>query len=141
MRCEIDSIGEKVRSLPELCGASACDARCMPGNRVGNRDLRQLIDRTVAGVFDVDVAQLGQPTRGRAQVALARQAAMYIAHVGCSLTLTEVGELFDRDRTTVAHACSIIEQRRDNPEFDQALELIELVIKVLSVSVGPVAAS
>ena len=74
-------------------------------------------------------------------MALARQAGMYIAHVGCSLRLTEVGELFDRDRTTVAHACSIIEQRRDNPEFDQALELTESVIKVLSVAAGPVAAS
>ncbi len=141
MRCEIDSTGGTFKSLPDVFVGSDCDVRHRSGNTVRNRDLRQLIERTVAGVFDVDVAQLGQPTRGRAQVALARQAAMYIAHVGCSLTLTEVGELFDRDRTTVAHACSIIEQRRDNPEFDQALELIELVIKVLSVAAGPVAAS
>jgi chromosomal replication initiation ATPase DnaA len=34
------------------------------------------------------------------------------------VSLTEVGHLFDRDRTTVAHACSLVEDRRDDPDFD-----------------------
>ncbi len=94
--------------------------------------LRQVIEDTVAGVFDVDAELLRQPTRGRANVALARQVAMYIAHVGCSLSLTEVGELFERDRTTVAHACGVVEQRRDDRRFDDAINLLDLVIHVIN---------
>ena len=94
--------------------------------------LREIIEDTVAGVFDVDAELLRQPNRGRANVALARQVAMYIAHVGCGLSLTEVGELFERDRTTVAHACAVVEQRRDDRRFDDAINLLDLVIHVIN---------
>lgn len=94
--------------------------------------LRTIIEDTVAGVFDVDAELLRLPTRGRANVALARQVAMYIAHVGCGLNLTEVGELFERDRTTVAHACGVVEQRRDDQRFDAAINLLDLVIHVIN---------
>lgn len=93
--------------------------------------LRQIIEGTVAGVFDVDAGLLCQPTRGRANIALARQVAMYIAHVGCGLSLTEVGAVFERDRTTVAHACGVVEQRRDDDDFDAAIHLLDLVIRVI----------
>lgn len=102
-------------------------------------ELRSLIEAIVAGVFDVDSERLRQPTRGRANVALARQVAMYIAHVGYGLSLTEVGELFRRDRTTVAHACSVVEQRRDDARFDAAIQLLDLVIRVLNVTRHPAA--
>ena len=55
---------------------------------------------------------------------------MYLAHVGCGLTLTEVGRLFARDRTTVAHACGLVEDRREEPPFDRALELLEGVMRL-----------
>ena len=57
---------------------------------------------------------------------------MYLAHVGCGLSLTEVGRLFARDRTTVAHACGLIEDRREEPGFDRALELLEGVVRLLT---------
>lgn len=97
-------------------------------------ELHTLLDLMVAGVFDVESDLLRLPTRGRARVALARQVAMYLAHVGCGLSLTEAGELFGRDRTTVAHACSVVEKRRDDPSFDGAIDLLEGVVRVL---VGP----
>jgi chromosomal replication initiation ATPase DnaA len=59
---------------------------------------------------------------------------MYLAHIACGLSLTEVGELFERDRTTVAHACEVIEQRRDDANFDAALELLEGIVRIL---IGP----
>ena len=90
-----------------------------------------MIEHVVTCVFGVPTNDLQKANRGRANVALARQAAMYLAHVGCSLTLTEVGYLFERDRTTVAHACALIEDRRDNPDFDRALELLERAVKAL----------
>ncbi len=99
---------------------------------------RGLIEEIVASVFDVDPEQLRRPTRGLARIALARQVAMYIAHIGFSFTLTEVGELFDRDRTTVAHACKQIEQRREDVDFDALLVLLEQIVRVVTVpSSGP----
>jgi chromosomal replication initiation ATPase DnaA len=97
-------------------------------------ELHAVLDLMVAGVFDVESDLLRLPTRGRARVALARQVAMYLAHIACGLSLTEVGELFERDRTTVAHACAVIEQRRDDANFDAALELLEGIVRIL---IGP----
>ncbi len=93
--------------------------------------VRTLIEDIVADVFRIEPAELRAATRGRARIALARQVAMYIAHVGYGLTLTEVGQLFERDRTTVAHACGIVEQRRDIREFDRAVALLEQVVRAL----------
>ena len=56
---------------------------------------------------------------------------MYLAHVACGLSLTEAGALFGRDRTTVSHACQVVEERREDPEFDRALQLLENVTRVL----------
>lgn len=63
-----------------------------------------------------------------ASVALARQIAMYLAHVAFGLSLSEVGRLFARDRTTVAHGCSVVEALRDDPELDRALTVVERAI-------------
>jgi chromosomal replication initiation ATPase DnaA len=90
-----------------------------------------VIEATVAQVFGVTHADLSIKSRGKAHIALARQAAMYLAHVTCGLTLTEVGLLFGRDRTTVAHACAVIEDRRDDPIFDRALDLLEWALPSL----------
>ena len=53
---------------------------------------------------------------------------MYLAHVAYGLTLTQVGILFGRDRTTVAYACRIIEDRRDDCVFDIFLDHLEIAI-------------
>lgn len=77
-------------------------------------------------------ADLWSGTRGRPRAAFARQVAMYLAHVACGLTLTQVGQVFARDRTTVAHACSLVEDLRDDPMLDRSLELLEGVVRNLS---------
>lgn len=94
---------------------------------------REAIEQAVIQVFGVAHADLYRETRGRAKVALARQVAMYLAHVACGLSLTETGRLFGRDRTTVAHACGVIEDRRDDPIFDRALDLLEWAVPALTV--------
>ncbi|MCB1547710.1 MAG: chromosomal replication initiator DnaA [Hyphomicrobiaceae bacterium] len=91
--------------------------------------LLPIIENAVSRVFAVKVDDLQAPTRGRADVAFARQVAMYLAHVGGGLTLTEVGRLFRRDRTTVAHACMIVEDRRDDAGLDASLEFLECVVR------------
>ncbi|MGV1013466.1 MAG: helix-turn-helix domain-containing protein [Methyloceanibacter sp.] len=90
--------------------------------------VRQAIDLSVAAVFGVDLHDLRSTKRGSPQVAFARQVAMYLAHVVARLSLTDVGILFTRDRTTVAHACCVIEDQRDDPEFDSRLEHLEHAI-------------
>lgn len=92
---------------------------------------RVVIEQTVAQVFGVEGGDLRRATRGRAKVARARQVAMYLAHVVCGLSLTEVGRVFARDRTTVSHACSVIEDGRDDPNFDRVLDLLESVLNAL----------
>lgn len=89
---------------------------------------RVVIEQSVAQVFGVAGGDLRQATRGRAKVARARQVAMYLAHVGCGLSLTDVGRLFCRDRTTVSHACSVIEDGRDDATFDRVMELLEIAV-------------
>lgn len=86
----------------------------------------------VAQVFALPPADLMRATRGRAGVALARQIAMYLAHVVEGQTLTDIGVRFRRDRTTVAHACRQVEARRDDPSFDRIVELLEWVLPVIA---------
>ncbi len=92
---------------------------------------QEVLLRLVAGVFEVDAALLFLPTRGSAAIARARQVAMYVAHVGFGLSLTEVGHMFQRDRTTVAHACQVVEEARDDRDFDRAISLLEQAVSLI----------
>lgn len=67
--------------------------------------------------------------RGRDEIAHARQLAMYILHVLLEVSMTRTGQLFGRDRTTVAHACARVEDRRDDGDFDRFLEDLEAEVK------------
>lgn len=96
--------------------------------------VRQLIDHAMLRSFAIRSRDLWSETRGRPSAAFARQVAMYLAHVSFGLTLTEVGQVFARDRTTVAYACGLIEDRRDDPVFDRSLDLLEGVLRFLAPS-------
>ncbi|MEO8651382.1 MAG: helix-turn-helix domain-containing protein [Hyphomicrobiaceae bacterium] len=86
----------------------------------------------VSMVYSIERGILDHPTRGRSRVAFARQVAMYLAHIAFGLTLTTVGRAFGRDRTTVSHACALVEDARDDPEIDRTLELLEAIVKRLA---------
>jgi chromosomal replication initiation ATPase DnaA len=88
-----------------------------------------VVEATVSRVFDIPEGGLALASRGPADVAFARQVAMYLAHVAGGLTLTDVGRCFGRDRTTVGYACLTIEERRDDPRLDRALDVIEAILK------------
>jgi chromosomal replication initiation ATPase DnaA len=96
------------------------------------RVVREMLEQAVARVFKVASAELWSDTRGPRRAAFARQVAMYLAHVAWGLTLTEVGRVFARDRTTVAHACGLVEDLRDDPVLDRSLELLEAVLRNLA---------
>ena len=60
-----------------------------------------------------------------ASVAFARQLAMYLCHIVGDMSLRDIATEFDRDRTTVSHACHAIEDRRDCPIFDRQIDHLE----------------
>jgi chromosomal replication initiation ATPase DnaA len=91
--------------------------------------LKEIVETTVAKVFGVDISHLRAESRGQAQVALARQVAMYLLHCAFSISLTDIGHIFCRDRTTVSHACKIIEDRRDEATFDYILNNLENIVR------------
>lgn len=117
---------------------AAPPASCFNSQSPGRAEqMRRAIEMAVAQVFGVDSVALEQHSRGVARVALARQVAMYLAHVGCGLSMTAAGRLFGRDRTTVAHACLIVEDKRDDPMFDRALDLLEWAVPVMVLRPDP----
>lgn len=109
------------------------------GDPVVASRLRALIDRTVAvGLAPPGSVLARRPShaialrhayRGGAEVAFARQVAMYLAHVACGLTYGRAAQLYGRDRTTAAHACRMVEERRDDPTFDRILDLLERCVR------------
>lgn len=64
-----------------------------------------------------------------ASVAFARQLAMYLCHVVGDMSLRDVAKEFDRDRTTVSHACHAIEDRRECPIFDRQIDTLEQALR------------
>ena len=91
-----------------------------------------LVEATVAATFAVSIDELRAPSRGRSDVAFARQAAMYLAHIVFGLNFGVIGALFHRDRTTVAHACQLIENRRDMAAVDRLFDILEGICRDLS---------
>lgn len=101
----------------------------LPG-RVSENGLKTLLAGVVATAFDLPVYEITSPSRRRAPVAFARQVAIYLAHVGLGLSFTDTGRVFHRDRTTVAHACRIVEERRDDACLDACLDYLVAVLRI-----------
>lgn len=85
----------------------------------------------VARQKNVPIRLLIHKSRNRKPVARARQLAMYLSHVVLGRSLMEIGEVFGRDRTTVSHACGVIEDMRDDPHFDDEVSGLERQIEAL----------
>ncbi|MFK3778213.1 helix-turn-helix domain-containing protein [Agrobacterium sp. NPDC089420] len=54
-----------------------------------------------------------------------RQIAMYVCHVQLGMPMSDIAPCFGRDRTTVGHACQVVEDRRDEPAFDEFVATLE----------------
>jgi chromosomal replication initiation ATPase DnaA len=66
---------------------------------------------------------------GDARVKFARQTAMYLMHVVCGVSLTDIAEAFGRTRPTASDACHRIEDLRDDSRFDQHLTRLEELLR------------
>lgn len=103
---------------PELPLRAAADAR--------------LTEAAVVAAAKVPLRALRDVRRGCGPVASARQTAMYLAHVVFGVSLTRVGICFGRDRTTVRHACALIEDRRDDHRVECGLNALEAALLAMS---------
>jgi hypothetical protein len=92
----------------------------------------RVMEEAVAAAFAVPADELRASSRRTAGVAFARQCAMYLAHVAMGLSLCAVGRIFHRHRTTAAHACLMVELRRDDPDIDRLLDMLEGVCAELA---------
>jgi hypothetical protein len=88
----------------------------------------RLVEHSISAVFGTSLYEMRAPSRCCGNVAFVRQVGMYLAHVAGGLSLSEVGRLFGRDRTTVAHACGVVEDGRDDPLLDRLLTVLELAL-------------
>lgn len=97
----------------------------------GRSSFIRIVGMAVSQVFGITTSDLLGRSRGQAQIALARQVAMYLARVVGGMALSDIGREFGRDRTTVAHACMVIETRRDDPGFNFTVDLLEGIVSRL----------
>lgn len=88
--------------------------------KVGN-----LVIRLVSTLEKVRLDDMTGNSRGRADVCLSRHIAMYLMHTVFSCPFHRVAAFFGRDRTTISYACRLIEDARDDQEFDRRLEVME----------------
>ncbi|MBA5779053.1 chromosomal replication initiator DnaA [Stappia sp. F7233] len=137
MRVEFEPGQAVTPAIPgAICGLRAGDAGASAIDPI------PVIEGCVRAVFALPGVSLHAPQRGRAEVAQARQVAMYLAHVVLGMSLTDVGRRFGRDRTTAAYACRLVEDKRDDPAFDLLTTSLEEAVgaglKVLATAVaGP----
>lgn len=93
----------------------------------------ELAARLAAIAIGVAVAELASgKRRASRRISTARQIGMYLAHTAAGLPLTIVAAHFGRDRTTAAHACRLIEDRRDDSSFDAALTELENLLRAIA---------
>jgi len=104
--------------------------------RPPSRRLCAVAATLTAAAFALPVGELIASSRRSAYTAFARQCAMYLAHVSFGLSYSEVARGFGRDRTTAAHACRLVEERRDDAAVEAVLGSLEQASAALHCRLG-----
>jgi hypothetical protein len=84
-----------------------------------------LMEEATAAAFAVPLMSCAPPHGARRTPPSRGKAPCISPHVVLGLRYSEIGRLFRRDRTTAAHACQLVEDRRDNPAIDWMLQTLE----------------
>lgn len=88
-----------------------------------------LIIASVTLEFGTPILDITSKNRGANDICLARQVSMYLMNVVFGVSLTRIGRVFNRDRSTASHACNVIEEYRDDPLLDQKITRLEQFLK------------
>jgi Bacterial dnaA protein helix-turn-helix len=105
-----------------------------PAVREKRRDERLLascecVIDMAAAFFSISGKELRSAGRGHGDAGRVRQIAMYAANSELGLSATEIGRAFGRSHSTVLHACQLVEQLRDDAEFDAIVHRFELIVR------------
>lgn len=92
--------------------------------------------RLAADATAIPLPLVLHPRRLDRRCASARALAMYLAHVGLGLPMSRVAAGFGRHRSTVAHACRRIEERRESAGWDRWVAALEDDARRLSPPAG-----
>ncbi len=115
---------------PEAAPGRSLAVRMVPRGGPRRDEVREICEAMqdiLAACFSVSGRELRAQGRTRAEICRVRQIGMYVAHVIAGLSMYEVGLGFQRDRSTVAHACHLVEDLRDDPDFERAILMIERI--------------
>ncbi|WP_417417444.1 helix-turn-helix domain-containing protein [Hoeflea sp.] len=139
--------GAGLSELLGLAGApepvsTAGAATPRPGDPVGRitfvdilrcRVTWRLVAELFAAACERDLPAAAARRRPRCHM---RQIAMYLSHVVLSVPYQTIATAFGRDRTTVMHACSVVEDRRDDAGYDRFVEQCERCISAVFAPLG-----
>lgn len=100
------------------------------------REVCRLVRRVVSEIISLTGDRTQMRRDRRRMLCHVRQIAMYVCHVSLSIPMTEIGQAFGRDRTTVGHACHVVEDRRDDAGFDDFITGIERIVSVIFAAEG-----
>lgn len=67
--------------------------------------------------------------RGSPVHARARHIAMYLAYAGLGMSMARVSVAFGRDKSTCARACRIVEDYREDADFDTWIDQLALGLR------------
>jgi chromosomal replication initiation ATPase DnaA len=100
-------------------------------NRPKNRQVHdaaccRIVEAATCSAFRIATADVRSLQRCKQTIAQTRQVAMY---VGLGLSLTASGRGLGRDRTTVRHACTAVEDARDDAKLDLVMGVLEASLK------------
>ena len=84
----------------------------------------------MAAMFSVSGRDLRGARRSGRAVARVRQIGMYVAHVTLGMRMVDIATGFGRNKSTVVHACHLIEDLRDDADFNVIVAKAEEITEV-----------
>ena len=102
----------------------------LPNRRrsVGLRNVCHAVRSVASEMITLGTPRTGFSRDERFAGSHVQQIAMYVCHVALRLTFTDIAQGFGRDRTTVAHSCARVEDRRDEHAFNDLVGAVERVV-------------
>jgi len=98
-----------------------------------DEDRAYLAGALTAFALGLKVEDLLSGGRGSPAEARARQIAMYLLRASLGMSLGRVAQAFGRDRSTVSHACQVVEDLRDDPDFDIWIDQLSVGLSSVAV--------
>ena len=100
--------------------------------RTSDQAKAQLAVEVVGFALGEPLGDLGGYAPNKARTCRARRIAMYLTYTAFQMSLSRCARAFCRDRSTIAHACQIIEDQRDDDDFDDWIDGLEAGLKSLA---------